>query len=177
MRYHSFSLRERLAKANGRADNQVMVVEDNRFGLYSNASPLLQRMILTMDRWITAIKTDTRAIAQIDKVVQNKPADLIEGCNTRDATPVFIAQAQVRDASTQCEQIYPSNSFPREVAGAGIAADIIKCQTRAPNPADYAVAFTPAQWARLEAAFPAGVCDWSKPGFEQQGLAGTWLEF
>jgi hypothetical protein len=177
VRYHSFSMRDRLTKANGRADNQVMVVEDNRFGLYDNASPLLQRMVLTMDRWITAIKADARAIPQIDKVVQNRPADLQEGCNTRDPTPSFIVQTQVRDLSTTCAQIYPTNSFPREVAGAGIAADIIKCQLKAPDPADYVPAFTPAQWTRLQAIYPAGVCDWSKPGVEQQPLEGTWLDF
>jgi hypothetical protein len=177
VRYHSFSLRDRLMKANGRADNHVMVVEDNRWGLYDNRSPLLQRMILTMDRWITAIKADERDIPQIEKVVQNKPADLLEGCQTRDASPTFIAQPQVRDPSTTCEQLYPSNSFPREVAGAGIAADIVKCQLKPLSPADYNATFTPLQWSRLQAIFPAGVCDWSRPGVEQQGLAGSWQEF
>jgi hypothetical protein len=37
------------------------------------------------------------------------------------------------------------------------------------------VSFTPAQWARLQAAFPTGVCNWSKRGYEQQGLEDTWL--
>jgi hypothetical protein len=32
----------------------------------------------------------------------------------------------------------------------------------------YPVIFTDAQWAQLEKAFPTGVCDWSKPGVEQQ---------
>ena len=177
VRYHSFSLRERLMKANGRADNQIMLHEDNRYGLYSNASPLLQRAILSMDRWITAIRSDARDIAQIDKVVQNKPADLQEGCNTRGASPTFIAQAQVRNPATSCEGLYPSHSFPREVAGAAVAADIIKCQTKPLAAADYAVAFTPAQWARLQAVFPAGVCDWSRRGVEQQDLADTWQFF
>src|SRR5213079_3768326 len=90
VRYHSFSMRKRLDKANGRHDNQVMVVNDNRFGLYSTANPLLREAILKMDRWITAIKADTRDIQQIEKVVQNKPADVVEGCYTKDATPVFI---------------------------------------------------------------------------------------
>jgi hypothetical protein len=27
----------------------------------------------------------------------------------------------------------------------------------------------------LQAAFPSGVCDWSKPGYEQQAPLGTWL--
>ena len=177
VRYHSFSMRERLMKANGRTDNQVMVIEDNRRGLYSNDSPLLQRMVLTMDRWITAIKRDTRDIPQIDKVVQNKPADLKEGCNTRDANPTFIVQTQVRDPATSCEFLYPSNSFPREVAGAAVSADIVKCQTKPLSPADYAVPFTSPQWTRLQAAFPAGVCDWTRPGVEQQPLSGTWQRF
>jgi hypothetical protein len=39
------------------------------------------------------------------------------------------------------------------------------------------VPFTPAQATRLATVFPDGVCDWSKPGVEQQGLRGTWLQF
>ncbi|MGB8434698.1 MAG: DUF6351 family protein [Burkholderiales bacterium] len=179
VRYHSFSMRERLDKANGRHDNQIMLHEDNRYGLYSNASPLLQRAILTMDRWITAIKADKRHIPQIEKVVQNKPSDLKEGCNTRDAVPTFIAEGQKREqvATTACGTLYPTNSFPREVAGANVAADIIKCQTRKLKKSSYAVSFTPTQWARMEAIFPEGVCDWSKRGLEQQDLQGTWVFF
>ena len=179
VRYHSFSMRKRLADSNGRSDNQVMVVNDNRFGLYNNNNPLLREHILKLDRWITAIKADDRKIPQIEKVVQNKPADLMEGCYSRNPTPVFIAQAQVReqDATTTCGTLYPTNSFPREVAGAGIASDIIKCQLRPISPTDYSVSFTEAQWAKLQAVFPSGVCDWSKPGVEQQDLIGTWVFF
>ena len=177
VRYHSFSMRKRLDKANGRHDNQVMVVNDNRFGLYSNNNPLLQQAILKMDRWVTAIKADTRDIPQIEKVVQNKPADVQEGCYSRDPTPVFIPQVQVREqqAVTTCNTLYPTNSFPREVAGADIAADIIKCQLKPLDPADYAKPLSPAQWTRLQAIFPTGVCDWSKPGLEQQDPLGTWI--
>jgi hypothetical protein len=39
------------------------------------------------------------------------------------------------------------------------------------------VPFTPAQWSQLQSTFPAGVCDWTKPGVEQQGLIGTWISF
>ncbi len=176
LRYHSFSMRKRLDKANGRHDNQVMVVNDNRFGLYSNNNPLLREAILKMDRWITAIKADTRDIPQIEKVVQNKPADVVEGCYSRDTTPVFIPQTQrEREATTTCNTLYPTNSFPREVAGADIAADIVKCQLKPLAPSDYGVPFTATQWARLQAVFPSGACDWSKPGLEQQAPLGTWI--
>jgi hypothetical protein len=178
VKYHSFSLRKRLEKANGRSDNHVMLHEDNRFGLYSSASPLLQHGVRMLDQWITAIKSDTREVPQIEKVVQNKPAELKEGCNTRgDATPTFIPETLTRDPGSACEQIYSSHSFPREVAGADVASDIIKCQLKPLSMSDYAVAFSAEQWARLNAIFPSGVCDWSLPGVEQQGLIGTWVYF
>jgi len=178
LRYHSFSMRERLRKANGDADNQVMLVEDMEFyGLYSSASPLLQSAIRKMDRWIANIQADDANISTHAKVVRNKPADLLEGCNTRSATPTFIAEKQTRDPSLQCEQLYPSAPAPREVAGANVASDIIKCQLRAINLAEYPGTLTPTQVSRLQNAFPAGVCDWTKPGIEQQPLAGTWQFF
>jgi hypothetical protein len=40
---------------------------------------------------------------------------------------------------------------------------------------DYKVPFTSDETARLKNIFPGGVCDWSKPGVEQQKLGGTWL--
>ncbi len=47
--------------------------------------------------------------------------------------------------------------------------NILKCQLKPLDSAEYApVVFTPAQWARLKAAFPGGVCDWSLPGIGQQ---------
>jgi len=179
VRYHSFSLRKRLDKANGHHANHVMVVNDNRFGLYSNNNPLLRETILKMDRWITAIKADARDIPQLEKVLQNRPADVQEGCYTGDPTPVFIAETQTReqDGTTACNTLYPTNSFPREVAGADIAADIVKCQLKPLSASDYAVPFTTAQWARLQAIFPSGVCDWAKPGLEQQDPIGTWVFF
>jgi hypothetical protein len=61
------------------------------------------------------------------------------------------------------------------VAGAGVAADVIKCKLRTPARSEYP-GFTDAQWNKLLAIFPGGVCDWSKPGVEQQPLAGTWLD-
>jgi hypothetical protein len=178
LRYHSFSMRKRLDKANGRHDNQVIVLEDNGFS--ENISPLARRMLLAMDRWVTAIKADQRRIPQIEKVVQNKPADLQEGCNIGDLNnPTFVAETQVReeDGPTTCNQAYPTNSFPREVAGADIAGDIIKCQLKPLSASDYATSFSAGQWARLNAIFPSGACDWSKPGLEQQDPLGTWIFF
>jgi hypothetical protein len=152
-------MRARLQKANGTARNQVMLVEDQRYGLYSTDSPLLQRAILALDRWITT---------------GEKPQ---EGCMTRDEHPTFIAERQTRDPSTRCEQLYPSASFPREMAGEDVAADVVKCQLKPVDPRDYRVPLSADALAALRAIFPDGVCDWSRPGVDQQPPDGTWLSF
>jgi hypothetical protein len=63
------------------------------------------------------------------------------------------------------------------VAGGPLTNDIIKCQLKRIDPADYAVTFTSEEIARLHQIFPRGVCDWSRPGVEQRALADTWITF
>ena len=79
-------------------DGRSVTSQDFRYGYYSSASPLLMRALAEMDAWIAAIQADTAAGSQHEKVVRNKPATLQEGCNTRDATPAFIAETQQRTA-------------------------------------------------------------------------------
>jgi hypothetical protein len=73
--------------------------------------------------------------------------------------------------------MYPSSSFPREVAGGSIAADVIKCQLKPVDAADYAVVLTANEMSQVKDIFASGVCDWSKPGVEQQKITGTWQRF
>ena len=176
LRYHSFSMRERLKKANGDADNQVMLAENFRYGYYSSDSPMLLDALQQMDLWLAAIQADSASGSAHQKVVRNKPATLKEGCNTRDATPTKIVETMQRD-SGQCAAIYPAPGSPRFAAGASIAADVVKCQLKPAAMSDYTVAFSALQTTRLQAIFASGVCDWSKPGVEQQPLRGTWLQF
>ena len=42
--------------------------------------------------------------------------------------------------------------------------EAVRAEGQGPLPADYNVAFTPGQWSTLQATFPDGVCDFSKPG-------------
>ena len=53
----------------------------------------------------------------------------------------------------------------------------MSCRLKPPDPADYEVVFTPAEWADLEAIFPEGVCDWTRPDVHGEGYQGTWLSF
>jgi len=169
-------MRERLRKANGDADNQVMLVEDFRYRYYNSQSPLLHFALRNIDEWVANVQADTGDGTQHEKVVRNKPADRLEGCNTREANPTFIAEKQTRDPSLQYEQLYPSAPAPREVAGANVASNIIKCQLTPIDLTDYP-ALTTARLARLQQIFPTGVCDGSKPGVGQDTKAETWVFF
>ncbi|NCW86945.1 MAG: hypothetical protein EBV69_13015, partial [Oxalobacteraceae bacterium] len=127
LRYHSFSMRERLTKANGNADNQVMLHEDYRYGYYSSASPLLMDALKQMDLWLANVSADAGTGTKREKVIRNKPATLQEGCMTRDAVPTKIVE-KLSQTSGKCAELYPAPGSPRYIAGAPMSADVIKCQ-------------------------------------------------
>ena len=114
VRYHSFSLRDRLERANGRADNHVMLVEDDRYGLYSTASPVAQEALRQMDEWLGALTADESSAPALDRIASARPADLVDACWSRDDDPVKIAEPMVR-GSGRCEELYPS--APRAARG------------------------------------------------------------
>ena len=55
-----------------------------------------------------------------------------------------------------------------------LADDVLKCQLKPIDPKDYKALMTAAEIQQLRQVFPGGVCDWSKPGVDQQPMAGTW---
>lgn len=59
---------------------------------------------------------------------------------------------------------------PRRVAGDAITTTINKCQLKPLNRNDNygAIGFTDAQWRKMQALFPNGVCDFSQPGVGEQ---------
>lgn len=175
LRFHSFSTRARLEKANGYSDNMVMLVEDRRHGDFDTTSPVLVQALAQMDEWLTNVSRDTSSDSPIAKLRRAKPVDLVDACWTQDATPQKVVEP-LQYRAGRCHEIYPAYSFPRGVAGVPISNDVVKCQLKPIAAADYA-GFTADELARLRRIFPAGVCDWSKPGVEQQPLAGTWLVF
>jgi Tannase-like family of unknown function (DUF6351) len=63
------------------------------------------------------------------------------------------------------------------MAGMPLANDVVKCQLRHPDLADYAVTFTPEEVARLHEIFADGVCDYSRRGVDQRDLLDVWLTY
>lgn len=74
-----------------------------------------------------------------------------------------------------CSIVLPVTRTPRMVAGMPLSDDVVKCQRRPLDPADYPTALDDEQRARLEALFPDGVCDYTKPAAEDVERSLLWV--
>ena len=168
-RVHSFVMRQRLLDANGTYANQVMFVSNAAGAALASAEALTQ-----MEAWLAAIREDDSPGTAAERVIRNRPASLGDACwagTTKIAEPFGIL------GGGTCAGLYPTFAETRMVAGAPLASTAFKCQLKALSFADYPVTFTASQQARLAATFPTGVCDWSKPGVDEQPPLGTWLDY
>jgi hypothetical protein len=113
-----------------------------------------------MDQWLGAVERDTRDVPLAQKLVEDKPATVADKC-----TEGFGAELGV--PSEVCDEVVDIYSSPRIQAGMPFTDDVMKCQLRPLSAADYLPArFTDDQWARLQTAFPTGVCDYAEPGVD-----------
>jgi hypothetical protein len=166
-----FAVRERMRKQNGTADNHLM---------WRGAVPP-ERSWAVLERWITAIKSDTSSASPREKVVRNKPSDAVDGCWPAVApgsAPRFVAEPQTFSAAADsaCNRALPSYSFVRHAAGGPLDANVLKCQLRPADAGEYGSQFTAEDVQRLRRIFPGGVCDWSKPGVNQVSVV-PWASF
>jgi hypothetical protein len=173
--WRSFAERERIDAANhGDHGNQVMW----RYGtglLPATAQQVIAvtlRSLLTMDTWLSSLnvsapKETLNSVRTHSQVIAGKPAAAVDFCFlTGDATfSTPVTDMAVCDADPRLAK----HASPRQVAGGPLAENILKCRLEPLNPVDYApVTFSSAQWARLQAAFADGVCDWSERGVGQR---------
>lgn len=161
-RIRTESTRDRLIRANGHADNHVSIIASAEA-----TAPAGLGALIVVDAWLTALadadKTDLPAA-----VVATRPAGLTDLC---------LLDPNADPMASDCAAELPIHSTPRLVAGAPRVNDILKCALRPIDLDDYAVSFDDAELARLEAAFPEGVCDWDATGVEQVPALGTWQSF
>ena len=173
--YYSFVMRERLIRDNGHADNYVVI---RRPAMLSLADENLR----LMDEWLTDIALDTTTADPAAQVVRAKPEALVDSCWSEDglqtaAPQVFDTQRLYDNTAGRCNTLYPIHAGPRMIAGGPLTNDVLKCQLKSLDRADYDVDFNDAEWARLVQIFPDGVCDWSRPGVGQELRTRTWLSF
>jgi hypothetical protein len=192
-RYGSIIARERLRVANGNSDNLVNFTYTKNSAVppvFSspacgapyfpcdgpfNSDLIANEALDQMSRWLDAIHADTSSDSLAVKVRKNKPSDLVDTC--WDATRNRIVEPVTLDSSSKCNTFFPIHSEPRTVAGMPMAHNILKCQLKPINLADYSHPLSSAQLGRLVSVFPSGVCDYTKPGVEQQTLLSTWLKY
>lgn len=181
--FNSYTLRARLTEANGTHANQaiwtgaITLAGDTTFlncgsgttnGVINSPSECPANSALrVMDDWLAKIEADASATPLADKVIRSKPAAATDSC--------WIAGRQVTDTNA-CRAAFPYFANPRMAAGGPLTNDILKCRLKPLDRADYSIEFSDEQWAALQEAFPAGVCDWRKPGVDQQP-SQPWLTF
>lgn len=159
----------RLQRSQGHTDNRV-----EWFG----PTPLLgdvrwpTEAFVAMDGWLAKVEKDERAVPLATKIVDDRPASLTDRC-LADGVPGVVCRADLARTNL---------STPRQESGGPAANDVLACQLKPLDRSSYLlpgglpVPFTDAQWARLQAAFPGGVCEWALPGIGQ-GPAETWLGY
>jgi hypothetical protein len=162
--YRTYAMRARLQRNFGTAENQV---------LWRGQAPLIgdpsyaDDSVFAMDRWLARVHADRRKVPLARKIIQDKPGSVGPRCTDGQGHDV---------PSEVCDQTVSAYGTPRQGAGGPLSEDVMKCQLKPLRRDDYNVAFSDDQWRRLQAAFPGGVCDYSKPGVDQRG-ALSWLTY
>jgi len=165
--WFDFALRDRLREANGNSDNMV---------IWRSTTPAALQAVF--DKWMVAYMSDKGTGTPRDKVLRNKPADATEGCYDKSSPPKFIVENLIFSSKpeSKCSELYPVYSNPRHEAGGPLAANVFKCQLKPVDAKDYRVAISASDVAKLKQIFPAGVCDFSKPGVSQTPVV-PWASF
>jgi hypothetical protein len=165
--YRSWALRARLQRANGTFANQVIWF--GQFPVFGEVNYPTEGL-LAMDRWLTAVEQDRSEKPRAQKIVADKPTDIQDRCSQAEASGVTLVNEPGVGQVCQLEQVQTRYGTPRTVAGDSITTDTNKCQLKQPNRGDNygPVPFSNEQWTQLQALFPEGVCDYSKPGVGQQ---------
>jgi hypothetical protein len=179
--HQSFAARQRLLNYDGDASNQLIwftgVPQPGQPGTRFDQTP---QALLVLDLWLENIAAHPEL-----GVAGNKPADAVDSCFAADGS--LIARGDgvwngILDGGPKgvCAQTYPPFGTSRIVAGGPIEGGVFKC---ALQPVADAVArglygsWSPSatELARLNAIFPSGVCDYSRPdaGLPPELAGGT----
>ena len=153
--FHTWVLDARVEAAGG-ADGHVVFLQEN-----------FDYSLDIVDAWVAAIEADPSDDPARVEVARNRPVEAVDGC---------VDGGEVSRDMQSCIAANPYAADPRIAAGGPLTSDVLKCQLQAPDRSSYGVDFSDAQWDRLLAAFPDGVCDWSRRGVGSQPSI-PWLTF
>ncbi len=172
----SFVTRARLQNG-GDAANQVII--ENAFDP-TEVENVNAYELSAMDQWLDNIQSDRSWRSPKAKIARDKPAGLADGCflsNTQTSPTLQPGGLSVTGTSGPCETVYPVHADTRIAAGQPEDLSTLKCALRPIVWSDYPVSFTAAEKSELSNAFPNGVCNYRRPGPQQQPPIGTWLNY
>ncbi|MGB1203748.1 MAG: DUF6351 family protein, partial [Alloalcanivorax venustensis] len=163
--HQSFVVRQRMEDFASHADNQVIWFTDARPEEAFSHVPLALEVI---EDWMANIRANPD-----QSVAENRPALARDSCFATDGTLIArgddVWDGALDDAPAgACTSEFPIYTTSRIVAGAPTEGDVFKCGLK---PVSTAVSDgTYGSWepdgdqiARLNAIFPDGVCDYSRP--------------
>ena len=171
-RIRTFAKLERLKKANGTTANEVNWLTPR---LGATGVNIAQLALRAHNEWLENISADATRDSYAAKVIRNKPAWVKDACWETNGTR--HDETFTRTGPSVCNSLFPIYSTVRIEAGGTLAGDVLKCRLKPIDSGDYAVSFSAAQKARLQAIFPSGVCDWSKRGVKQRPVKAFWLDY
>lgn len=150
--WHSFALRDRILKGTGGDGNDI---------IWYGLNPTFPDPFADMNRWLDAVYYDHRKLSLPEKIVRDKPAGLQDICNVNGVNDP--------GGRANCNAIAGPGEGTRQAAGGPATGDVVECQLETLRASSFLpIRFTSAEWRELEKTFPAGVCNWSKPGVGQQ---------
>jgi hypothetical protein len=164
--YRAFAVRARLQREHGTHANQL--IWEGPDTIVGDANCELNSFI-AMDQWLTAVENDNSHASLPSKIIHDKPSGLSDECWNGTGTKL---------SDTLCPSgVVNVEGTPRTVAGDPITTDTNKCRLEPLQQSDYpGITFTQAEWTQLQKTFSRGVCDFSKPGWDQQPTI-PWLTY
>lgn len=120
--------------------------------------------IAAVAAWLDAL--DGAGGPRAQALQDTRPAEAGDNC-VIPGEPEPVRGLHVWDEQSACSDRYEVSGDPRTAAGAPRANDVLKCELKAIDPADYPGELTSAQYEQLLEVFPLGVCDWAFSGVGQ----------
>jgi hypothetical protein len=150
--YRALIVRERLDKAHGKHDNDV---------IWFGQGASFPDPLIAMNTWLNAVEKDDSRKSLAEKIRSDRPSSIHDIRNV-------AGQDDLGGADT-CRQLAPFGEGTRSAAGGPISTDVLDCRLKPLDRRDYLpIVFSDAQWSQMQQLFPRGVCDFSQPGVGQQ---------
>jgi len=184
--FRNFVIRNRILEVYGDHDTHVI------WRRKGNPPDYAARRFDTLNQWLARIEADTSGRSAREKIIANKPSLAVDACWRSGlgtdgwSMDALYCNTSANPHTTASVGTYPgsgpfggqpvyaptADEWPvyrdtRVAAGEDNTSDIMKCQLKPLSRLDYKAEFSDEQWARLQATFPAGVCDYSVPGIGQ----------